>query len=315
MNKLSTSSVAVFLCILSLSSCKDSEETNTAYNISIEPELSVSREVNTRKTETYFQEGEAVGFLLLNPDGSLYTNSPGYEKYTYMNRRWNCTQPTILNNNEARVYAFYPWSVSLDYALYGAQAIIETPTQTDYLTGKQVDGSLINAQHPKTRLNMMHILAKVRFSIARGAYMGVGKLTSAQFQCIGGSLLGTGYKVDLKTGSINTVGASTDASPHDIGTWGRDGIILSQESTGTAGTDYLMIPGNGKIKIELMIDNIAYTVLCNLDGSISSNGLPRTLRSGSIYTIHLRMAGSSLEITSDNMILHDWNNGGSISTQ
>lgn len=314
MNRFSKILPSILLCCVALSACKEGEETNIAFNASIEPELTIMKEIRTRKTETYFDNGEQVGFLLLDLGGNLYNNSTGYEKYTYQNRRWECSNPTILNDDEARVYAFYPWSTSLDYARNGVQATIETVTQTDYLVGKQVNGSFINSQNPKSRLNMSHVLAKIQFSITKGGYAGDGKLTSAQFQCSQGSLLGTGYKVNVTTGNVTASGAQLDSNPHNIGTWGRDGIILSSTPTGTAGTQFMLMPGNGKIKIDLTIDNIDYSVICNLDGSLSSNGVPRTLVSGSVYTVNLRMSGQSLDIVSDNMILHNWFDGGSIST-
>lgn len=315
MNKLLKVFSGTLTCALLLSACSnEGGGDSTPSKAFLLPELYISSEVSTRKADTHFQEGEQVGFLLLTTVGTLYNNSTGYEKYTYLGRRWECDNPTILTNDEVRVFAFYPWSAALNYQQYGHQASIETTSQTDYLTGKQVNGSFINSQYPVTRVNMIHALAKIRFTIARGAYTGVGKVTSAVFTNTEGALMGTGYKTDLRTGAIIKDEAVIDRSQHKIGTWGETGIILTSAPQGAESTARLLIPGNGKIKISLTIDNIAYSVICNLDGSTSTNGYPRTLIAGSVYTVNLRMSGSSLNITSDTVILNDWYNAGEIGT-
>lgn len=315
MNKLLKVFSGTFISALLLQGCSnESEGIPLPEKVSLLPEVSISREVSTRVTDTHFQEGEEVAFLLLTPSGTLYNTATGYDKYTYLNRRWESSKPTILTNDEVRVFTFFPWSASLNYAQHAYQVPIETTSQTDYLTGKQVDGSFINAQNPVTRVNMIHALAKIRFTIARGTYPGVGKVTSAEFTNTEGTLLGTGYKIDLRTGTLITDNASVDRNQHKIGTWGEDGIILSSVPHGPEGTSRLLIPGNGKIKISLTIDNVEYSVICNLDGSASSNGYPRTLLAGSVYTINLRMSGSSLNIGSDTVILNNWYNSGAIGT-
>lgn len=315
MNKLLKVFSGTFISALLLQGCSnESGGDPIPEKVFLRPEVNISREVSTRITDTHFQEGEEVAFLLLTPSGTLYNNATGYEKYTYLNRRWESSNPTILTNDEVRVFTFFPWSASLNYAQHAYQVPIETTSQTDYLTGKQVDGSIINAQNPVTRVNMMHALAKIRFTITRGVYLGMGKISSAEFTNIEGALLGSGYKTDLRTGTIITDNANVDRNPHKIGTWGDDGIILSSVPHGPEGTTKLLIPGNGKIKITLTIDNVAYSVICNLDGSTSSNGYPRTLQAGSVYTINLRMSGSSLNIGSDTVILNNWYNSGAIGT-
>lgn len=299
-----------------LVSCKEgSESFLTQDMVSLYPELIIEQETATRKAETHFDNGEEVGILLLTTGGSLYGSSAGYEKYTYNNRRWECANPTMLQKEEAKVYAFYPYSSTLDYLQYGKQIPIGTTSQIDYLIGKQKDGTIVNERNPKVKIIMQHALSQIRFSIKKGSYAGKGKVTAATFSCTEGSLIGTGFKVDITSGSIVNTGSSVDRSKHNIGTWGANNIILKPEAYGPTGTEYLLIPGNGKIKIDLTVDNINYSILCNLDGSMTSNHIPKTLVAGSIYTINLRINGSALEIVSDNMVLHDWINGGSISTQ
>lgn len=299
-----------------LVSCKEGSESFLTQDVvSLCPELIIEQETVTRKAETYFDNGEEVGILLLTTGGSLYGSSAGYEKYTYNNRRWECANPTMLQKEEAKVYAFYPYSNALDYLQYGKQIPIGTTSQTDYLIGKQKEGTIVNERNPKVKIIMQHALSQIRFSIKKGSYAGKGKVTAATFSCTEGSLIGTGFKVDITSGSIVNAGSSVDRNKHNIGTWGANNIILKPEAYGPTGTEYLLIPGNGKIKIDLTVDNINYSILCNLDGSMTSNHIPKTLVAGSIYTINLRINGSALEIVSDNMVLHDWINGGSISTQ
>ena len=299
-----------------LVSCKEGSESFLTQDVvSLCPELIIEQETVTRKAETYFDNGEEVGILLLTTGGSLYGSSAGYEKYTYNNRRWECANPTMLQKEEAKVYAFYPYSSALDYLQYGKQIPIGTTSQTDYLIGKQKDGTIVNERNPKVKIIMQHALSQIRFSIKKGSYAGKGKVTAATFSCTEGNLIGTGFKVDITSGSIVNAGSSVDRNKHNIGTWGANNIILKPEAYGPTGTEYLLIPGNGKIKIDLTVDNINYSILCNIDGSMTSNHIPKTLVAGSIYTINLRINGSALEIVSDNMVLHDWINGGSISTQ
>ena len=299
-----------------LVSCKEGSESFLTQDVvSLCPELIIEQETVTRKAETFFDNGEEVGILLLTTGGSLYGSSVGYEKYTYNNRRWECANPTMLQKEEAKVFAFYPYSSALDYLQYGKQIPIGTTSQTDYLIGKQKDGTIVNERNPKVKIIMQHALSQIRFSIKKGSYAGKGKVTAATFSCAEGNLIGTGFKVDITSGSIVNAGSSVDRNKHNIGTWGANNIILKPEAYGPTGTEYLLIPGNGKIKIDLTVDNINYSILCNLDGSMTSNHIPKTLVAGSIYTINLRINGSALEIVSDNMILHDWINGGNISTQ
>ena len=315
MNKILRIFTGTLICTIFIASCSEEDmKVSAPDKANLQLDLCIEQNVSTRKTETYFEEGEEVAILLLTPGGSLYHTATGYEKYTYIDRRWESINPTILEMDEVRVYAAYPWSTALNYTQHRHQVPIESASQTDYMVGKQANGSFINAQNPKTRVNMTHAMAKIRFSITKGTYIGAGKVTSASFTNTEGSLLGTGYKTDLITGNVITTGAAVDRNAHNISTWGTDGIVLSSVAHGPDKTDYLMIPGNGKIKISLTIDGVAYSVIYSFDGSTSGNGHPRTLTAGSVYTINLRMSGSSLNIISDNIILNNWYNAGTIDT-
>lgn len=153
--------------------------------------LSISTSILTRTVITQFSSGDKMN-LFVKTGSSI--NSDDYKtgiSACYNGSTW-VLSPTVELQNDAYVFASYPYSSSND----ASQIPISVSPQIDYLysgTGVKVSGN-----SPQATLTMKHALPMIAFNIAKGSYIGEGKLTKLTL---------TGNTL-YKNGNMNTVDGS-----------------------------------------------------------------------------------------------------------
>lgn len=115
----------------------------------------------------------------------------------YDGANWTLGRDVKLTNNQATVYAYYPFNaVNVD-----ASAIdVETESQTDYLYSSK---SFVNATQPKANLTMKHAMSLVSFIIKKNDYKGEGKVNRIEINGVQ-----TTGKMDVSTGNISRTGTA-----------------------------------------------------------------------------------------------------------
>lgn len=154
--------------------------------------LSISTTIQTRTVVTSFASGDKMNIFVKTSSSVSSSDYKSGVSASYNGSAWTLS-PSVELQNEAYVFAAYPYSASGD-----AQSIpVSVSPQTDYLysgSGIKVSGS-----SPAASLTMKHALPMIAFNIVKGSYAGEGKLTAIEIS--GDALYNTGT-MNVANGSI-----------------------------------------------------------------------------------------------------------------
>ena len=131
-------------------------------------------------TGTTFQKGDEIGICVTTIDGHDYTGNSQNIRATYTGSDWELERDVELTDDEAIVYAYYPYSANATDSIDIYLNPTTIPEQTDYLQGS-CQGVSINNTTANIRFN--HVLTRITLAITKGANdVGEGKISRARIE-------------------------------------------------------------------------------------------------------------------------------------
>ena len=167
-------------------------------------ELSMSTATLTKGLikDTQLPNGSSVGITIKDTQG--YYSGELYNNVVYTSRNdngqqvWETEFPIMLSSEIGTLFAFYPFSESLDQ-ISSIPLKATSVSQVDYLYGVPVT---VNRDKRNASIVMKHALAAVKITYVRGTYTGAGKVTKVSF---GGECIGTSAYLDATDGSLYNI--------------------------------------------------------------------------------------------------------------
>ena len=117
-------------------------------------------------TGTTFQQGDEIGICVTTVDGHDYTGNSQNIRATYTGSDWRLERDVELREDEAIVYAYYPYNANATDSIDINMDPATTPEQTDYLYGN-CQGVNLNNSTANIRFN--HALARITLAVTKGA--------------------------------------------------------------------------------------------------------------------------------------------------
>lgn len=236
--------------------------------------LSISTTIQTRAVTTAFSSGDKMNVYVKTGSGITSTDYKAGISASYNGSLWTLS-PEVELQGEAYVFASYPYIVSAN-----ANSVdVSVSPQTDYLysgNGVKVSGSSSTAS-----LTMKHALPMIAFNIAKGNYIGEGKLSSIEV---------TGENL-YKTGTMNV--ANGEITGKDKGSY-------------TIATSYTIVADGWKENLPQMFclpfnsngDNVEVTI--TIDGTKKKTVLPtQNIVGGMKYLFRLVLTQDEIIMLSD----------------
>ncbi len=275
--------------------------------ISLSVGINKTRSKIIRSVLNDFPTGAEIGiFATTGALGNHYDNeiANANVKATHNSGIWSCEPPIYLSNNNAKLFAYYPYDNSNSD---GSAVPVEHTSQTDYLYGTHPESTVDNG-NPNIRLNMNHALALLQFKLSKLNYTGAAKLTKIEVvNATGKTVLYSKGTLDISTGKITSTEGENKSAVISGDLLTIPNIASSEES------DYpkiMLLPCQtrdvGEIIINFTIDDKVYTY------SVPSETKWET-GTKSTYTVTIQ--GTALTV--GDVIISDWTDGisGSINLQ
>lgn len=252
-------------------------------------------------TGTTFQQGDEIGICVTTVDGHDYIGNSQNIRATYTGSDWRLERDVELREDEAVVYAYYPYDAhatdSIDINLSPAT----TPEQTDYLYGN-CQGVSLNNSTANIRFN--HALARITLAVTKGVNdVGEGVVSAAkivngyytfrvhptgELVRLQGNSISIKGKMSVKTGEIVKIN-----NPEDyISSFAN---LVIDESV--QNIEFMIIP-NGKKNAEgsLLIPLGGICAILTIDGKDYEISLPNVLlyEAGQQYTYPITVNRTSV---------------------
>lgn len=116
-------------------------------------------------TGTTFQQGDEIGICVTTVDGHDYTGNSQNIRAIYTGSDWRLEREVELREDEAIVYAYYPYNANATDSIDIYLNPTTTPEQIDYLQGS-CQGVSINNTTANIRFN--HALTRLTFAVTKG---------------------------------------------------------------------------------------------------------------------------------------------------
>lgn len=174
-------------------------------------------------TGTTFQQGDEIGICVTTVDGHDYTGNSQNIRAIYTGSDWRLEREVELREDEAIVYAYYPYNANATDSIDINMDPAATPEQTDYLYG-YCQGVNLNNSTANIRFN--HALARITLAVTKGANdVGEGVVSAAkivngyytlrvhptgELVRIQGNAISVRGKMSIKTGEIVSIYNSED---------------------------------------------------------------------------------------------------------
>lgn len=117
-------------------------------------------------TGTTFQKGDEIGICVTTVDGHDYTGNSQNIRATYTGSDWQLERDVVLTDDEAIVYAYYPYNANVTDSIDIYLNPTTTPEQMDYLQGS-CQGVSINNTTANIQFN--HVLTRITLAVTKGA--------------------------------------------------------------------------------------------------------------------------------------------------
>lgn len=265
-----------------------------------------------------FPIGSKMGIQLLKlEDNTIYSQSGiTNNEYTYAGLNdWTSTSSYILSSQKAKVYAYYPFTT------LGAnnQIFFSIPISVDpdgntadymYATPVETEESAVSNTRSTISLTMNHALAQVSVLVYKDNYNGAGELTQFSIEDAGASshiIVNKAIDNDLTMSIVN--GAITGGVKGKVTITPAVAKILQNSSAdplfpatdinilktqvNTYGVNAIVVPTQdilpGELKFSFVIDGNTYSI---------NNGAPIKFEKGKQYIYKVKLAGTSLTVSS-----------------
>ena len=116
-------------------------------------------------TGTTFQQGDEIGICVTTVDGHDYTGNSQNIRATYTGSDWRLERDVELREDEAVVYAYYPYNANVTDSIDIYLNPTTVPEQTDYLQGSCQGVSIDNTM---ANIRFNHALTRLTFSVTKG---------------------------------------------------------------------------------------------------------------------------------------------------
>lgn len=300
-------------CVFTFSSCNndelpDSQIKTDGAELKIRTDIAAINVAGTRATPvSEFSNSSNLGlFVTSGTLDNMYDSFAGNAnvRSVFFNGVWNQTPVVRLTNENATVYAYYPYS-SLNTD--GKAVSLDQGTQQDYMYGTHTTGQVaINKNNPTVNLTMKHAMAMVQFNICKSNYPWEGRLTKIEIaNSDSKTVIYSEGTLDISTGIIkNTAGknyAATIQTYSDIYP-----LLTISEKLISDEADYLklfVLPvattgAEGDVVFKFTIDDRIYSWKVPANTKWSS---------GTKNTYTVTITGSALQIGS--VAITDWTGG------
>lgn len=253
-------------------------------------------------TGTTFQQGDEIGICVTTVDGHDYTGNSQNIRATYTGSDWRLERDVELREDEAVVYAYYPYDAHATDSIDINVAPVTTPEQTDYLYGN-CQGVNLNNSTANIRFN--HALARITLAVTKGVNdVGEGVVSAAkivngyytfrvhptgELVRLKGNALSVKGKMNIKTGEIARIYNSEDCISSFVNLV-IDGSVQNIE--------FMIIP-NGKKNTDgsLLIPLGGICAILTIDGKDYEISLPNVLlfEAGQQYTYPIVINRNSVQ--------------------
>lgn len=131
-------------------------------------------------TGTTFQKGDEIGVYVTTVDGHDYTGNSQNIRATYTGEVWQLEREVELKDNEAIVYAYYPYDANATDSIDINLVPTNSTEQVDYLYGN-CKGIRLNNTTANIVFN--HALSRVTLALTKGADdVGEGNISRVRIQ-------------------------------------------------------------------------------------------------------------------------------------
>ena len=165
--KTITGALLLMLGVIGVASCSQEEDNALMQEkgnlLKIRTTVADTRGVITGTT---FQKGDEIGICVTTVDGHDYTGNSQNIRATYTGSDWQLERDVVLTDDEAIVYAYYPYNANATDSIDINLNPTTTPEQTDYLQGS-CQGVSINNTTADIRFN--HALTRITLAVTKGA--------------------------------------------------------------------------------------------------------------------------------------------------
>lgn len=241
-------------------------------------------------TGTTFQDGDEIGVCVTTPDGQAYTDHSLNIRATYSGGSWKLDRDVVLTDEEAFVYAYYPYNKNATDSVDIYLNPTTTPEQTDYLQGSCLG---LNINNTTANIQFKHVLTRLTLAVTKGANdVGEGVISRVRIENnhtlltmqpsgtlvpFYADILGTEGKMCIKTGGVRKT------SPG-----GANRVELSINGTINTSTaqyiDFLVFPYEDDSETIKLIDGVkGFITIDGSDYSFTLDGHP-TWGVGQQYT-------------------------------
>lgn len=209
--------------------------------------------------------------------------------YTYNSPFWTTDNRSFLDTDAAKVYAYYPYSVSVT----NATSVALTSQKYAAAQDLSYDSRMVSASDPEVSFIMKRAYSKITFTIKRDATYGTAcGISNISIANAGG--IKTATTLDITNGQYAAgIAGKVSYNPG----------IASIASGASAATSVLMVPVTtamtGNITLTFTIDGVPVTTTIDA----VSSGLT-TLDAGTNYNIPVTVKGASVVVGSVNIT--DW---------
>ena len=299
--------------VFTFSSCNndelpDSQVKTDGTELKIRTDIAAVNVAGTRATPvSEFSNSSTLGlFVTSGTLDNMYDSfaANANVRSVFFNGVWTQTPVVRLTNENATVYAYYPYS-SLNTD--GKAVSLDQGTQHDYMYGTHTIGqSAINKNNPTVNLTMKHVMAMVQFNICKANYPWAGRLTKIEIaNADSKTVIYSEGTLDISTGIIkNTAGKNYPAT---IQTYSENyPLLIISEKLFSDEADYLklfVLPvattgAEGDVVFKFTIDERIYSWKVPANTKWSS---------GTKNTYTVTITGSALRI--GDVAITDWTDG------
>lgn len=220
-------------------------------------QISLSMEIGTKATDTYFEQGDVVGIYVVNYNGStagtLASSGNHYDNVKHtLGEKWNAETPMYWDDKEthADFYCYYPYGTPTDVNSYSFSVKADQSSETDYkasdfIWGKATD---IAPTENTIQIGTSHLMSNALIYVKPGSGFTAEKFAAADIRVNVCNVM-TGAGINLADGTVTASGQTTDLTPFKENDHYR-AIIVPQT-----------VPSSADSLIRVTIDGVAYNLV------------------------------------------------------
>lgn len=259
--------------------------------------VNLSLGIDTRVTDTAFENGDQVGVYMVNYNGSvagsLATSGNAYDnvKGTYTNK-WSFEQQLYWKDNETKAdfYVYYPYASPASISSYMFMTKTDQRVASDYKASDFVWGKLAGVAPTKETIGIItnHKLSNMVINVVPGDGFTAESLAAAtvSVQVLN---VKTNALVNLATGEVSATGDAGSVLPYKSGDLYK-AVIVPQ--TVSEGSNLVLVT----------INNVNYTL---------AKGFTFVSGKQHVFTVSVNKSSTGINIGIDGWVTDDIDNGGS----